>query len=363
MNKEKDYYKVLGINRTADKKEIKKAYRELARKYHPDVNRGNRLSEEKFKEIGEAFSVLGDDKTRLQYDILKGFIDIKPQTGEQTKKQASKAYSGKKARPETAGKKQDNPFNMDLGDILKGFTGKFAKDDKKPGEEKKETAEKKAKTEPQKPQPKKGEDITAEISITPIEAHNGTIRKVNILRTDTCGRCRGKRIINGVSCSTCSGKGEVSTHKQLNVKIPPKINEGSKIKINSEGNKGLNGGENGDLYLHVHIIKSSYFTFEGTNVLCEVPITPTEAALGAEIQVPSVDGFINLKIPPETRSGQKFKLAGEGLPDAGSGRRGDQITTVRIDIPSNLTDKEKELFIELAKARKYNPREHIIFDR
>lgn len=360
MNKDKDYYKILGISHTADKKEIKKAYRQLARKFHPDVNPGNKLSEEKFKEIGEAFWILNDDKKRLQYDILKGFINTRPKTGEQAKSQASKAYTDKKKESGTAPqkeKKTDSQFNVNFGDFFKGFTEKFSK------EEKKESAEKKAQPEPNKPSPKKGEDISTEVNITMMEAHNGTVRKVNILRTDTCGKCKGKRIINGSSCNNCSGKGEVSTHKQLNVKIPPKVREGSKIRITGEGNKGTNGGSNGDLFLNIHIIKSSFFTFDGTNVHCEIPITPTEAAIGAEIQVPSIDGFINMKIPPETRSGQKFKLTGEGLPDPGTGKRGDQIAIVKIEIPLNLTEKEKDLYKELAKLRKYNPREHMIFEK
>ncbi len=354
MNKDKDYYKILGISHSADKKEIKKAYRHLAGKYHPDVNPGNKLCEEKFKEIAEAFYILNDDKKRLQYDILKSFTSAK--SAEQAKSQASKAYSDKKSEPEPAsskGKKQDKQFNVDFGTFFKDFTDKLAKTGNQ---------EKKPHSEPRKSQPKKGEDINTEVNITITEAYNGTVRKVNILRADICGKCRGKRIINGSCCNNCNGKGEVSTHKQLNVKIPAKVKEGSKIRIGGEGNKGLNGGENGDLFLIIHVIKSSFFTFDGINVHCEVPITPTEAALGAEIQIPSIDGFINMKIPAETRSGQKFKLAGEGLPDPNSGKRGDQIAAVKIEIPLNLSEKEKELYKELAKARKFNPREHIIFE-
>ncbi len=348
MNKDKDYYKILGISHSADKREIKKAYRHLARKYHPDVNPGNRICEDKFKEIGEAFHVLNDDKKRVQYDVLKGLTRARPKSTEQKKSQTSKAYSGTNEKP------ADKSFNMDFESVLKGFTKKFS--------QKAKTESKKQKPQggTQKPPPKKGEDISTEVNITITEAHNGTVRKVNILRTDTCPKCKGKRFINNSSCGNCSGKGEISNYKQLNVKIPSKVTEGSRIKIAGEGNKGINGGENGDLFLVVHIIKSAFFTFDGTNIYCEVPITPTEAALGAEIQIPSIEGFINIKIPPETRSGQKFKLSGEGLPDPNSGKRGDQIATVKIEIPSNLTEKEKELYKELAKMRKFNPREHII---
>jgi len=362
LNKDKDYYKILEITHSADKKEIKKAYRQLARKFHPDINPGNKLCEVKFKEVGEAFSILNDDKKRLQYDILKGFINTKTADNEQTKSQASKAYSGQKQdsknrEQKVTKKKQYKQFDVNFNDILKGFTEKFSKFEEKSSQQNKSTKE------PQKPTAKKGEDIQTDVNITVTEAHNGTVRKVNILRIDMCPKCKGKRIINYISCNNCNGKGEVSIHKQLNVKIPPKVKEGSKIRITGEGNKGTNGGENGDLFLLVHILKSSNFTFDGINVHCEVPITPTEAALGAEIQIPSIDGFINMKIPPETRSGQKFKLAGEGLPDVNTGRRGDQIASVRIELPSNLNEKEKELYRELAKLRKFNPREHMIFEK
>lgn len=326
MDKNKDYYKILGISPDSDKKEIKKAYRTLARKFHPDINPGNKLFEEKFKEIGEAYVILIDDKKRLQYDMLKGITNPKPES-EQLKQQASKAYSEQKTPP---GKKN-------FENIFKSFT----------------------KLEPGK----KGEDITTDVHVTVSEAYNGTIRKVNILRSEKCNKCKGRRAINHVSCDKCNGNGEISSHKQLNVKIPPKVKENSKIRIAGEGNKGENNGENGDLYLLIHIIKNSFFTYDGLHVHCEIPITPSEAALGGEIQIPSLDGFINMKIPPETRSGQKFKLAGEGLSDTNTNKKGDQIITLRIEIPPNLTNREKELYNELARTRIYNPRENIIFDK
>lgn len=345
MNKEKNYYKILGIEQNADKKAMKKAYRQLARKFHPDINPGNRLYEDKFKEIGEAYSILIDDKKRLQYDILKGFIRTKS-SSEQAKKQASKAYSEKKGKPDFKPKKTENNWE--------NFFNKFTKSDKK---------QKPAYKEPPKSEVKKGEDLTTEVILTITEAHNGTVRKVNILRTDLCPKCNGKKMINSKACGNCSGKGEVSSHKKLNVKIPARVKHGSKIRITGEGNKGLHGGENGDLYLLVYIIKNSHFTFDGFHVRCELPITPTEAALGAEIQVPSIDGFINMRIPPETSAGQKFKLTGEGLPEPVSGKRGDQVVIIKIEMPSNLTEKEKELYKELANLRKFNPRENIIFEK
>jgi DnaJ-class molecular chaperone len=285
---------------------------------------------------------------------MRGYVEPPKNTSEQAKKQAEKAYSQKTEEKKPAEKekpRQDN-WGKSINDIFKAFSETFTPP---PSDNKNHNAK--------KTDPKKGEDIITDLNVTIIEAHNGTVRKVNILRTDICPKCGGKRQIKGVSCANCSGKGEVSSYKQLNVKIPAGVKEGSKIKIANEGNRGLFGGENGDLFLLIHILANSHFIYDGLQVQCEIPITPTEAALGADIQVPSVDGTVNMKIPPETRSGQKFKLAGEGLPDGKTGKRGDQIVTVRIEIPPNLTDKEKELYRELGKIRKFNPRENLVFDK
>lgn len=342
MNKDKDYYKILGIDTSADTKEIKAAYRSLARKYHPDTNQGNKLSEEKFKEIGEAYSVLNDPIQKAKYDLLKGLNQKQPNTSEQAKKQASEAYTESKKTQEKP-KAKPEPEKKPFGDV-------FSKIFEKPEPPK-----------TSKPEAKKGDDITADISITIVEAHNGTVRKVNILHTETCPKCKGKKYSNGSLCTNCKGNGEVSNHKKLSVKIPPNVKEGSKIRIAGEGNKGQNGGTNGDLFLVVSIIKNSIFEYENLNVLCEIPITPSEAALGADILVPTIYGQITMKIPAETHSGQKFRLSGEGIPDANTAKRGDQVVTVRIEIPNNLTQKEKELYRELEKIRKFNPRENIVF--
>lgn len=338
MNKEKDYYKILGIDTSADIKQIKSAYRSLARKYHPDMNLGNRLCEEKFKEVGEAYSILGDRVKKGKYDILRGLIEKTLDTREQTKKQASRAYSEKKKSVDEKGS---------FGGMFSGFVDKVFEKEKK---------------EEKKAEPQKGSDITADISLTIVEAHNGTIRTVNILHTESCRKCKGKKYFNTAPCFSCKGDGEISTRKKISVKIPPNVKAGSKIRITGEGNRGQNGGTNGDLFLVVNIIKNSFFEFDNLNVICEMPITPTEAALGAEILIPTIDGEITIRIPPETHSGQKFRLAAQGIPDANTAKRGDQVVTVRIEMPGNLTQREKELYMELAKIRVFNPRENIVFN-
>lgn len=355
--KNKDYYQVLGVNPNAAQKEIKSAYRTLARKYHPDVNPGNKLSESKFKEIGEAYSILVDENKRKQYDLLRG-IKKEPKKEsndtQQARKQASNAYTETKNPSKSDQETEKKSFNDVFSDILGGIFKKTNETNTTP-----KTAKQKDQTVP----PQKGDDITADISISVVEAHNGTTRKINILHTDVCGQCKGRRHINNVPCIVCGGNGEISTHKKINVKIPANVKEGSKIRIAGEGNKGLNGGANGDLFLMVHIQKHSIFTFDSINVLCEIPITVSEAALGTEIEVPTIDGFITMKIPPETQSGQKFRLIGQGILDSKTNKKGDQHVTVKIEIPKNLSSKEIELYQELARVRKFNPRENIIYDK
>lgn len=361
--KNKDYYIILGIKPSATLKEIKSAYRLLARKYHPDVNKGNKLSEEKFKEIGEAYSVLSDEKKRKQYDLLKGYNRTpkkEDNINQQTKKSAKDAYSKKSdiniedENPKTTKKQnEEKSFNDVFNEFLDNIFNKNNFNNPPPVQER---------PKPVPPPKIKGDDITADITISIAEAHNGTTRKVNILHTDPCGQCKGSKFKNGQTCIVCGGNGEISNHKKINVKIPPNVKEGSKIRIPYEGNKGKNGGQNGDLFLLVHIQKHSLFTFDKLNVLCEIPVTPTEAALGAEIEVPTIDGHVNMKIPPETQSGQKFRLQGEGIADSQSSKKGDQIVSVMINIPNNLSDKEKQLYQELARIRKFNPRENIVYD-
>ncbi|MEI7474930.1 MAG: DnaJ C-terminal domain-containing protein [bacterium] len=361
MKEKKDYYKILGVNPNADVQDIKSAYRSLARKYHPDVNPGNKVSEQKFKDIGEAYDILSDKVKRKQFDILNGYYRTAEKTinqEQQKKKQTEEAYT--KAEEKKTDSKQEN-YSKDgkktFNDVFNDFVdGVF----KTPPTQQEETVKKATYNAPP---PKKGEDITADVIITLPEAHNGTVRKVNILHTETCNQCKGKRIVNGSQCIVCQGKGEVSTHKKVNVRIPSNVKEGSKIRIPKEGNRGINGGDRGDLFLVVHIQKHSLFNVDGLTVTCEIPITPYEAALGAEINVPTIEGHVNMKIPPETSSGQKFRLSNEGITDPKTNKKGDQLITVKIEIPKNLTPKEKELYAELAKVRKYNPRESLLYDK
>jgi len=204
--------------------------------------------------------------------------------------------------------------------------------------------------------PERGRDITTDVKITMSEAKAGTTRTINILHTEVCPNCDGRTFVNGGKCPICKGLGEQSIHKKLNVKIPANVKHGSKIRIANEGNKGYNGGKNGDLYLNVKIENNSKFKYEGQNALCTIPIAPFEAILGASIEIPTPNGNVSMKILPNTHSGQKFRLAGQGL--TYEGKTGDMIVTVNIDTPKSPSKEEIKLYEKLRDITKTDIREN-----
>ena len=356
--KDIDLYAILGIHPSASAKDIKSAYRQLARKYHPDVNKGNKLSEKKFKEIGEAYEILSDNLKKKQYDLIRGITEARASSNQQ-QAQAKNAYTkqSKEVEDEKRPEHQDPPKPADkdksFGDVFSEFLDGVLKKPEAPQKEpQKQDTEK----------PVEGEDITVDLSISINEANNGTVRKVNVLHSEPCKICKGRRIINGGKCKNCNGDGEIFKHNKINVKIPPNVKNGSKVKIIGEGNTGINGGKNGDLYLKISIERNDLFEYDNLNVLSKIPISPWEAALGANILVPTIDGSVSIKIPPETSSGQKFKLTGLGLSDKDGKTKGDHLVTVYIKIPQKLTKQEKDLYEKLSKQRSFNPREDIVYD-
>ena len=203
------------------------------------------------------------------------------------------------------------------------------------------------KEESQNEKPINGENINIDLTISCFEAMQGTNRKVNILHTEPCPKCGGRKFINGTECNMCKGTGQLSTQKKINVKIPKGVTTGSKVRIAKEGNKGQNGGKDGDLYLIITVDKHPFYEIDGLNILCNLPITPFEAVLGTEVLLPVSDGVVNLKVPPMTSSGQKLKVANQGLENKNKTKKGDIIVTIQIKLPKELSEKELELYNQL----------------
>lgn len=339
LSSEKNLYEILEISSSASASAIKSAYRRLARKYHPDLNAGDEFYIKKFKEISEAYEILSDAEKKKNYDALRGFY----QENSRAKfKEANKAY--KETLKEEI-KPKDEGFSNIFNDILEGF--------------KNTTSSSKNQTfKTKQARPERGSDVNADVVITMAEAMQGTNRTVNILHTEVCPNCNGRPFMNGTKCPLCNSLGEQSIHKKLNVKIPANVKHGSKIRIANEGNKGYNGGKNGDLYLNIKIESNSDFKYDGFNVLCTIPITPFEAVLGTSIDIHTPTGKVTMKITPNTHSGQKFRLAGQGLEQGGKfGKKGDMIVTVNIEIPKKLSSEEIKLYEQLRDLSKNNIRE------
>ena len=378
----KDLYKILEVSPESDISKIKAAYRKQARIWHPDVNDNSQESITRFKEITEAYEVLTDTHKRSQYDILKGFNTKSSYSYTASSKareqNAQKAYTRantasqqntytqpkssaeQKKRTDNTSNSNENKgsFSQVFENILDGiFTSNSSSSQKNKQTQKKQTKAAKAKQKPEN-----GCDINLTVKIKMSEAITGTNRTINVLHSERCPKCEGRRFINGEKCSMCKGTGEVSVHKKLNVKIPSGVKNGAKIRVASEGNKGVNGGKNGDLFLFIDIEESKLFKYDGLNVLLELPITPYEAALGANIDVPTLCGNISMKIPPNTTTGQKFRLSGQGVFDEKTNKKGDEIVTVKIEIPKTLSQKEVELYQQLKTISTKNVRENLTND-
>jgi len=353
LSSEKNLYEILEIPSSASDSAIKSAYKKLVRKYHPDVNSGDKQCVKKFKEVTEAYEILSDRDKKKNYDLLRGFYKNNSAGGSQEPSQAKfseaqRAY--KQAREQeqevknsAKSQKETERFSHIFSDILEGFKNTTS------------TA-RNQQFKTQQVRPERGKDIHTDVKITMPEAKEGTSRTINILHTEVCPNCNGRPFANGAKCPICKGLGEQSIHKKLNVKIPANVKHGSKIRIANEGNKGYNGGKNGDLYLNIKIESNSNFKYEGLNALCTIPITPYEAVLGASIEIPTPNGRVTMKILPNTHSGQKFRLAGQGLIQ--EDKTGDMIVTVNIEMPKTLSKEEIKLYERLRDITKTDIREN-----
>ncbi len=322
----KDYYSQLGVKRDASEREIKQAYRKLARKYHPDVNSGDKSAEAQFKQINEAYEVLSDKEKRRKYD----------QFGDQWQYADQFAKAGGQQTPfwnvSRSGGTQFYFGEQDLDsvfdDLFRGFgAGTFRR----------------------RAQPKKGQDIDYPVEVTLEEAYHGTTRTLSLGFEEPCSRCQGTGRVQNVPCSVCRGSGVVSNLKRLEVKIPPGVRDKSRVRIAGKGGSGYGGAKNGDLYLVVSVKPHELFERRGDDLQVEIEVPLTVVVLGGEVDVPTPKGKLALKIPPETQNGRAFRLKGQGMPHLGKSSRGDLLAKVKVVLPTNLSSQEKELFKQLSR--------------
>jgi molecular chaperone DnaJ len=370
MANKKDFYDILGMNRDASDEEIKKSYRKLAMKYHPDRNPDRKDAEDKFKEAKEAYEILSEPEKRRAYDAY-GHAGVNPQMGGG---QGGEGFGG---------------FSEAFGDIFgeifggRGGAGRGGQ------------------------QVYRGADLRYNMDITLEQAARGTETKIRIPALEDCETCKGSGAKAGTSaktCSTCNGQGQVrmqqgffsiqqtcptcrgtgkvipepcvtcggagrvKKHKTLSVKIPSGVDDGDRIRLSGEGEAGVNGGPPGDLYVVVQLKPHAVFQRDGADLHCEMPISFTVAALGGEIHIPTLDGEAKIKIPAETQSGQTFRLRGKGIRPVRQSSAGDLMCHVVVETPVRLTDRQKELLHELEEINKkdgdkHNPRAKGFMDK
>jgi molecular chaperone DnaJ len=357
MAEKRDYYEVLGLSKGATDDEIKKAFRTHAKKYHPDVNPDNKDAEAHFKEVNEAYEVLSDSDKRAKYDQF-GHAGVDPNFGAGSGFGGFGGFGG---------------MDFDLGDIFGSIFGGGGTSARS------------------KNAPRKGERIQTVVTIAFEEAAFGVEKEVSVSRIETCDACTGSGCKEGTTaerCTNCNGTGTVTTqsrtpfgimqstadcpkcngrgkiihqpcqkcrgaglvrrNKTIKVNVPAGIDDGQTISLRSQGSAGLNGGEPGDLYVTVNVARHQLFTREGNAVLFDMPISIVQASLGAEVEVPTLDGKVKYSIPEGTQNGTVFRLRGKGITNLRGGGRGDQFVTVKVEIPTGLTGEQKDLLRKFA---------------
>jgi molecular chaperone DnaJ len=319
----KDLYEVLGVKRDAGPKEIRSAYRRLARKYHPDVNPGDKAAEERFKEINNAHEILSDPEKRKKYDKYGDKWEYADQI-EDMQRQQSAGDVFRRSQRGSAGPGFD--ADTDFGDIFGSIFHQRPR---------RQSAK------------RKGEDIDYAVEVSLEEAGQGTARTLQMQVPETCTVCGGTGQVAGATCHVCQGLGSTIELKRIEVKIPAGVQAGSRVRIAGKGQPGINGGPNGDLYLLISVRGHDRFERKGDDLYEEVPIELTQAVLGSEIEVPTLTGRVMLNVPAETQNGRTFRLAGLGIPHLNGNGKGDLYAKVRVVLPSKLGKRERELFEEL----------------
>jgi DnaJ-class molecular chaperone len=339
----KDYYQTLGVKRDASEDDIKKAYRKLARKFHPDLNPGDKAAEEQFKQLQEAYDVLSNSEDRKLYD----------QYGENWRAVKSGAGAPPPGweRPQRS-PRADGPGagGFDFGDFeFGGFRGSgdggfdifeeiFSRAGRGRGVRR-----------------GRGRDIEAELELSLEEAHRGGRRTLQMQTAEVCPTCNGSGIQDGTACDTCGGAGEVLRPKTIDVNIPAGVRDGSTVRLTGQGGAGSNGSEPGDLYLHIRLRPHPLFHVNGDDVEVELAISPSEAVLGAKVQAPTIDGKVELTVPRGTNTGQRLRLRGQGL-NKRNGGRGDEYVRMKIVVPKEVSAEERRLYEELQRISRFDPR-------
>lgn len=368
----KDYYEILGVKKKATQDEIRKAYKKLARKYHPDVNPNNKSAEEKFKEISQAYKVLSDPEKREKYDQMGPafFNGAQGSTGYQENPFADFDFRGFTDFGKQGG---SGSFKDFFRDIFGGTTTTQVDETPQAGSDLHHSVEISFIDA--------AEGITVDLSIqgydscpscngtgrsltgqpTTCQVCGGTgqqvISKGPLRFNQTCRRCKGRGVTEVAACSKCQGTGVVPKTKKISAKIPAGVDTGSKVRLAKLGQPGKNGGPPGDLFITVKVKPHPYFKRSGKNLLLDIPISVTEAVLGARILVPTLRGQVKMTIPPSTAGKRTFRLAGKGFPDLKGGKPGDLMITVHIIPPSHVPEKAKECIREFNRLVHHNPRE------
>ena len=317
----RSFYEILGVARGASDKEIRSAYRKLARRYHPDVNPNDTGAEERFKEIQGAYDVLSDDDTRKKYDKYGDRWQQADQIEEMERQRAQAGFGG-------GGFSFDgNLGDFDLGSVFGGFGDIFGGGPRGP---------------------RRGQDVESPTEVTLEEAAAGTTRTVNLQGSEPCAICSGNGTSGNARCHTCGGSGEAIKPRRLEVKVPPGVRTGSRVRVAGEGRPGMGGGPSGDLYLLITVLPHARFERNADDLTVEVAVPYLDAVLGGEVEAPTLSGRVMLTIPPLTQNGSRFRLTGKGMPVLGQrDRRGDLFARVSVVLPEQLTDRERALLEEL----------------
>ena len=345
----KDYYSILGVDRTADQKDIKKAFRRKARESHPDVNRDDPAAEANFKDINEAYEVLSDSEKRAMYDRYGADWQRYRDAG-------FDATSG----PEPAASGGQTFTSGDFEQWFTGGSGGFTRTTRSGGSGGFSDffnllfGQDGARTRgfQQATMPVRGQDLEVDVTVTLEEAYRGTSRRLTVRAPKVCDLCDGSGVVRGAMCPRCDGTGEVMEPRTLEVKIPAGVRTGSRIRISGQGGPGQHGGAPGDVYLLVTVASDPRFERDGDNLRTTVEVPLYDAVLGGEARVPTMTGGVMLTIPSETQGGKTFRLRGKGMHRLGRpDQKGDLLVRAEVKIPTGLRDREKELFRELKALR------------